>query len=68
MAVLHKGDRFPIGCAIVAENIYPALIESDIGRVIALHPLGRKPFHLTPEKLASRLYNHNIDRSWGGRH
>jgi len=63
---LHKGDRFPIGCAIVAKRIYPALIGSDIGYGVALHPLGRIPSHLTPEKLASRLYNRNLDGSWNG--
>ena len=49
---LHKGDRFPIGCAIVAEGIYPALIGSDIGRGIALYPLWRIPSYLTHEELA----------------
>ena len=66
MPDLHKGDRFPIGCAIVAEGIYPALIGSDIGCGIALYPLGRIPSHLTPEKLASRLYNRNLDGPWDG--
>jgi len=66
MPDLHKGDRFPIGCAIVAEGIYPALIGSDIGCGIALYPLGRIPPHLTPEKLASRLYNRNLDGQWDG--
>jgi hypothetical protein len=40
MPDLHKGNRFPIGCAIVAEGIYPALIGSDIGCGITLYPLG----------------------------
>ena len=66
MPDLHKGDRFPIGCAIVAEGIYPALIGSDIGCGIALYPLGRIPSHLTPEKLTSRLYSCNLDGSWDG--
>lgn len=66
MPDLHKGDRFPIGCAIIAEGIYPALIGSDIGCGIALYPLGRIPAHLTPEKLASRLYNRNLDGAWDG--
>jgi hypothetical protein len=62
LPALHNGDRFPIGCAIVAEGIYPALIGSDIGFGIALYPLGRIP----SEKLASRLYNRNLDGPWGG--
>jgi hypothetical protein len=59
---LHKSDRFPIGCAIVAEGIYPALIGSDIGFGIALYPFGRIP----SENLASRLYNRNLDGPWDG--
>ncbi|KAG8808529.1 hypothetical protein FRC17_003904 [Serendipita sp. 399] len=64
MPDLHKGDRFPIGCAIIAEGIYPALIGSDIGCGISLYPLGPKPSHLTPEKLGSRLKN--LDDPWEG--
>ena len=48
MLDLHKGDRFPIGCAIVTESTYPAL-RSDIGCGIALYPLWRIPSHLRPE-------------------
>ena len=58
---MPKGDRFPIGYAIVAEGIYPALIGSDVGCGIALYLLERKPSHL---KLASRLYHRNLARSW----
>jgi release factor H-coupled RctB family protein len=64
MPDLHKGDRFPIGCAIAAEGIYPALIGSDIGCGIALYPLGGMPSHLTPEKLASRLVGRGLDGEW----
>ncbi|KAG8810095.1 hypothetical protein FRC19_004785 [Serendipita sp. 401] len=64
MPDLHKGDRFPIGCAIVSDGIYPALIGSDIGCGISLYPLGPKPSHLTPEKLASRLKR--LDEPWDG--
>lgn len=64
MPDLHKGDRFPIGCAIAASGIYPALIGSDIGCGISLYPLGATPSHLTPEKLASRL--RNLDGPWEG--
>jgi release factor H-coupled RctB family protein len=64
MPDLHKGDRFPIGCAIVASGIYPALIGSDIGCGISLYPLGTIPSHLTPEKLASKL--RDLDGPWEG--
>ncbi|KIM25310.1 hypothetical protein M408DRAFT_10499 [Serendipita vermifera MAFF 305830] len=64
MPDLHKGDRFPIGCAIAAKGIYPALIGSDIGCGISLYPLGTKPAHLTPEKLALRL--RRLDEPWEG--
>ena len=64
MPDLHKGDRFPIGCAIVAEGISPALIESDIGCAIAIYlSTWVSPPHLAPEKLASKLYNCNFDGS-----
>ncbi|PVF98777.1 release factor H-coupled R [Serendipita vermifera] len=64
MPDLHKGDRFPIGCAIAASGIYPALIGSDIGCGISVYPLGKQPSHLTPEKLASRLKG--LDEPWEG--
>ena len=64
MPDLHKGDRFPIGCAIAANGIYPALIGSDIGCGISVYPLGSKPSHLTPEKLALKLQR--LDEPWEG--
>jgi release factor H-coupled RctB family protein len=64
MPDLHKGDRFPIGCAIPSKGIYPALIGSDIGCGISVYPLGSKPSHLTPEKLASKL--RRLDEPWEG--
>jgi len=64
MPDLHKGDRFPIGCAIAANGIYPALIGSDIGCGISVYPLGAKPSHLTPEKLALKLKE--LDEPWEG--
>jgi len=66
MSDLHKGDRFPIGCAIVAEGIYRALIGSDIGCGIALYSFRRLPPHWTFEKFASKLYNRHPDGSWHG--
>jgi release factor H-coupled RctB family protein len=64
MPDLHKGDRFPIGCAIASKGIYPALIGSDIGCGISVYPLGPKPSHLTPEKLALKLKR--LDEPWEG--
>ncbi|CAG7854470.1 SubName: Full=Uncharacterized protein {ECO:0000313/EMBL:CCA69767.1} [Serendipita indica DSM 11827] len=66
MPDLHKGDRFPIGCAIFAQGIYPALIGSDIGCGISLYPLGATPAHLTPQKLASKLLKGRLDEPWEG--
>ena len=66
MPDLHKGDRFPIGCAIFSQGIYPALIGSDIGCGISLYPLGSTPAHLTPQKLASRLLKGRLDEPWEG--
>lgn len=64
MPDLHKGDRFPIGCSIAADGIYPALIGSDIGCGISVYPLGAMPSHLTLEKLASRLVKAGLDGEW----
>ena len=46
----QPGNRFPIGCGIIAESIYPTPIGSDIGRGIVLYPLGHKPSYLTPDR------------------
>lgn len=64
MPDLHKGDRFPIGCSVIASGVYPTLIGSDIGCGISLYSLGATPSHLTPEKLASRLKG--LDDPWDG--
>ncbi|KAJ7774924.1 release factor H-coupled R [Mycena metata] len=62
---LHPGSRFPIGCAIAAEGIYPALIGSDVGCGIALYELSPRPKStLNPSKLASALQG--LDDPWSG--
>ncbi|KAJ6572917.1 release factor H-coupled R [Mycena sp. CBHHK59/15] len=62
---LHPGSRFPIGCAIAAEGIYPALIGSDVGCGIALYELSARPkATLNPNKLASAL--RGLDDPWAG--
>ncbi|KAJ7109460.1 release factor H-coupled R [Mycena epipterygia] len=61
---LHPGSRFPIGCAIAAEGIYPALIGSDVGCGIALYELSARPKSVNPTKLASAL--RGLDEPWTG--
>lgn len=58
-------NRFPVGCAIAAEGIYPALIGSDVGCGIALYALASpsKSFP-NPVKLASLLKG--LDDPWSG--
>lgn len=63
---LHRGDRFPIGCSVLSTGVYPALIGSDIGCGISIYPLGRLPARLTPEKLATKLLNRQLDGPWNG--
>ena len=65
MPDLHPGNRFPIGCAIAADGIYPALIGSDVGCGIALYHLASPSrSNTTPAKLASLL--RGLDDPWDG--
>ncbi|KAF9013894.1 tRNA-splicing ligase [Cyathus striatus] len=65
MPDLHPGDRFPIGCAVAAEGIYPALIGSDVGCGIGLYRLSSSSRTLSdPKKLASLLSG--LDEPWDG--
>ncbi|KAF8706751.1 tRNA-splicing ligase RtcB, partial [Rhizoctonia solani] len=64
MPDLHPGNRFPIGCAIAARGVYPALIGTDVGCGIALYRLAATPSHLVPSKIASRL--RGLDDPWSG--
>ncbi|KAJ7774493.1 release factor H-coupled R [Mycena maculata] len=62
---LHPGSRFPIGCAIAAEGIWPALIGSDVGCGIALYELSARPKStLNPTKLALAL--RGLEEPWAG--
>ncbi|KAF8163370.1 release factor H-coupled R [Crassisporium funariophilum] len=63
MPDLHPGNRFPIGCAIASDGIYPALIGSDVGCGIALYRLSSRG-KLNPKKLASLLQG--LDEPWSG--
>jgi release factor H-coupled RctB family protein len=65
MPDLHPGNRFPIGCAIVSDGVYPALIGSDVGCGIAVYHLSPPSRSLpTPIKVASLL--NGLDDPWSG--
>ncbi|CAE6511980.1 unnamed protein product [Rhizoctonia solani] len=64
MPDLHPGNRFPIGCAIAAHGVYPALIGTDVGCGIALYRLATTPSRFVPSKLAIRL--RGLDDPWDG--
>jgi release factor H-coupled RctB family protein len=61
---LHPGNRFPIGCAIAAEGVYPALIGSDVGCGIALYHFASPRVNPNPIKLANLL--RGLDDPWIG--
>nr|GAT53241.1 release factor H-coupled R [Mycena chlorophos] len=62
---LHPGSRFPIGCSLAAEGIYPALIGSDVGCGIALYEVTPNPKSIpNPQKLASALQG--LEEPWSG--
>ncbi|CAE6492628.1 unnamed protein product [Rhizoctonia solani] len=64
MPDLHPGNRFPIGCAIAAHGVYPALIGTDVRCGIALYRLAATPSRFIPSKIASRL--RGLDDPWDG--
>lgn len=62
---LHPGVRFPIGCAVAADHVYPALIGSDIGCGIAVYALAPPSRGLPqPGELANLL--RGLDGPWDG--
>ncbi|KAJ7581248.1 release factor H-coupled R [Mycena floridula] len=63
MPDLHPGNRFPIGCAVACDGIYPALIGSDAGCGIALYHLSSKS-KANPKRLAALL--RGLDDPWTG--
>lgn len=64
MPDLHPGNRFPIGCAVAAHGVYPALICTDVGCGIALYRLASTPSRLVPSKIAAQLTR--LDDPWEG--
>lgn len=63
MPDLHPGSRFPIGCAVAATGVYPALVGSDIGCGVALYFLAPRR-KSGPARLAARLVG--LDAPWDG--
>lgn len=52
---LHPGKYGPVGCALLADRIYPQLIGSDIGCGMSLFQLDLAPRKIKIEKLAWRM-------------
>lgn len=55
MPDLHPGKFGPVGCAILADRIYPQLIGSDVGCGMGLYRLDVEARKLRLERLAERL-------------
>lgn len=64
MPDLHPGKYGPVGCAILADRLYPQLVGSDIGCGMGLFELDIVPRKLRPDRLADRL--HVLDQPWDG--
>lgn len=64
MPDLHPGKYGPVGCAILADRVYPELAGSDIGCGMALYRLSSGVRGLSPDKLAGRL--RVLDAPWEG--
>jgi release factor H-coupled RctB family protein len=52
---LHPGKFGPVGCAVLADRVYPQLIGNDIGCGMSLFKIDVSPRKLRPEKAAERL-------------
>jgi release factor H-coupled RctB family protein len=52
---LHPGKYGPVGCAILADRVYPQLIGNDIGCGMSLFGLDIPARKLNPEKAAEKL-------------
>jgi len=52
---LHLGKYGPVGCAVLADRIYPQLVGNDIGCGMALFQLDLKPRKIKLEKAVRRL-------------
>src|SRR5580704_11783234 len=64
MPDLHPGKYGPVGCAILADQIHPQLVGSDIGCGMGLFQLDIAARKLRLDQLADRL--HALDQPWDG--
>lgn len=64
MPDLHPGKYGPVGCAVLADQIHPQLVGSDIGCGMGLFQLDVAARKLRLDQLAERL--HALDQPWDG--
>jgi release factor H-coupled RctB family protein len=64
MPDLHPGKYGPVGCAILADNVNPHFVGSDIGCGMGLFQLDVPFRKLRADKVADRLAG--LDEAWGG--
>lgn len=64
MPDLHLGKFGPVGCAILADRLYPRLVGSDIGCGMGLFRLDLSTRKLRLDKLAERI--RVLDEPWRG--
>lgn len=64
MPDLHPGKYGPVGCSILAANLHPPLVGSDIGCGMGLFMLDAAARKLDPEKAATRL--RVLEGHWDG--
>lgn len=64
MPDLHPGKYGPVGCAVLADGIYPQLVGSDIGCGMGLFRLDVAARKLKLDRLAERL--DTLDARWDG--
>ncbi len=64
MPDLHPGKYGPVGCAILAEQIHPQFVGSDIGCGMGLFQLDIATRKLRPDKAAERL--RALEGQWEG--
>jgi release factor H-coupled RctB family protein len=64
MPDLHPGKYGPVGCGMLASEIHPPIIGSDIGCGMGLYRIDEKHRKLRTDKIASRMKV--LDRPWDG--
>lgn len=64
MPDLHPGKYGPVGCAVLADLVHPALVGGDIGCGMALFKLDLSAHRLDPAKAAERL--RPLTEPWDG--